>query len=195
MGLMQELQRINIKMYLEDPEALSAEEAFRVFNSWIPTTPDEVLIDVADYSHVPEGPVTLLVGHEANYSLDNDHAEPGLLYSRKRPAEGDLSARLSSALQAVIKACQRLESEPSLDGKVKFRGGDILLVANDRLNATNDEEGENALRAELEPVLAKLFAGASFAIERDTTSQLRLNLRVRCDTDANAATLLSNLAA
>ena len=59
----------------------------------------------------------------------------------------------------------------------------------------NDEEGENALRAELEPVLAKLFAGASFAIERDTTSQLRLNLRVRCDTDANAATLLSNLAA
>ena len=62
---MQDLQRINVKLYLEDPTALSAKETFRIFNSWIPTTPDEVLIDVADYSHVPDGPVTLLVGHDA----------------------------------------------------------------------------------------------------------------------------------
>ena len=192
---MQELQRINIKLYLEDPEALSAEQAFRIFNSWIPSTPDEVLIDVADYSHVPNGPVTLLVGHDANYSIDNDHSEPGLLYSRKQPAAGDLTARLTNALQATLKACQRLEADPALEGKVKFRGGDILLVANDRLNATNDSEGENALRAELEPVLAKLFGGAAYAIERDATPQLRLNLRIRCETDANAETLLGNLAA
>ena len=192
---MQELQRINIKFYLEDSAAFSAEEAFRIFNSWIPTTTDEVLIDVADYSHVPEGPVTLLVGHEANYSLDNDHAELGLLYSRKQPAEGNLAARLKSALMAALKACQRLEAEPSLEGKVKFRGGDILLVANDRLNAANDAEGESALRAELEPLLAKLFAGAEYAIERDSDARLRLNLRIRAKTEANAAALLCNLAA
>lgn len=192
---MQDLQRINIKVYFEDAQALSAEESFRIFNSWIPTTPDEVLIDVADYSHVPEGPVTLLVGHDANYSIDNYHAELGLLYSRKQPADGDLSTRLTSALRAVLKACQRLEAEPSLAGKVKFRGSEILLIANDRLNAANDAESENALRAELEPVLAKLFAGAEYAIERDATPQLRLNLRIRAKTDANTATLLGNLAA
>ena len=60
---MQDLQRINIKFFLAADAELSPAEAFRVFNTWIPTTPDEVLIDVADYSHVPEGPVTLLVGH------------------------------------------------------------------------------------------------------------------------------------
>jgi len=192
---MQDLQRINVKLFLAEDAELSAAEAFRVFNTWIPTTPDEVLIDVADYSHVPEGPVTLLVGHEANYSLDSSHAEPGLLYSRKQPAAGDLAARLESALRSALKACRRLEAEPSLEGKVKFRGGDLLLVANDRLNATNDEAGEGALCAALEPVLARLFAGAEYAIERDCDARLRLNLRVRAQTDADTATLLANLAA
>ena len=122
---MESLQRINLKFYLEDPASLSAQEAFRIFNSWIPTTPDEVLIDVADYSHLDEGPLTLLVGHEANYSLDNHSAELGLLYSRKQPADGDLSARLASAFKAALTACRRLEEEPSLAGKVKFRRGDV----------------------------------------------------------------------
>ena len=192
---MQDLQHINVKFFIAEDAGISPEEAFRIFNTWIPTPPDEVLIDVADYSHVPDGPVTLLVGHEANYSLDNSHAEPGLLYSRKQPAEGDLTARLENALRRALEACQRLETEPSLEGKVRFRGGDILFIANDRLNAVNDEAGENALRAVLEPVLAKLFAGGEYAIERDDDARLRLNLRVRAKTDADPATLLRNLAA
>ena len=192
---MQDLERINVKFYLADPNALSAEDTFRIFNNWIQTITDEVLIDVADYSHVPEGPVTLLVGHEANYSLDNGHAEPGLLYSRKQPAEGALSARIENAISSALKACQRLETEPSLENNVLFRGGDILIIANDRLNATNDAEGERILRSHLEPVLTRLFGGASFAIKRDPTPELRLNLRIHCETDATAATLLKNLAA
>ena len=192
---MEALQRINLKFYLEDPKSLSAQEAFRIFNSWIPTTPDEVLIDVADYSHLDEGPLTLLVGHEANYSLDNHSAELGLLYSRKQPADGDLAKRLASAFIAALTACRRLEEEPSLEGKVKFRCGDVLLVANDRLNATNDEVGENTLRAALGPLLAQLFADAEYAVERDPAPQLRLNLRIRCQTDADTAILLGNLTA
>ena len=192
---MESLQRINVKFYLEDPASLSAQEAFRIFNSWIPTTPGEVLIDVADYSHLDEGPLTILVGHEANYSLDNHSAELGLLYSRKQPADGDLTERLVSTFKAALTACRRLEEEPSLAGKVKFRRGDMSLVANDRLNATNDEVGENTLRAALDPVLAQLFAGAEYAIERDPAPELRLNLRIRCQTDADTAVLLGNLAA
>lgn len=192
---MESLQRINVKFYLEDPESLAAAEAFRIFNSWIPTTPDEVLIDVADYSHLAEGTLTLLVGHEANYSLDNHSAEMGLLYSRKQPADGDLPERLASAFKAALTACRRLEEEPSLAGKVKFRSDDVLLVANDRLNATNNEASENVLRAALDPVLAQLFAGAEYAVERDPAPELRLNLRIRCQTDAGTATLLDNLAA
>lgn len=192
---MEALQRINVKFYLEDPESLAAQAAFRIFNSWIPTTPGEVLIDVADYSHLAEGPLTLLVGHEANYSLDNHRAELGLLYSRKQPTDGPLTERLASAVKAALAACRRLEEDPSLAGTVKFRSGDVLLVANDRLNAPNDPAGENALRAALAPVLAQLFAGAECTVERDPAPQSRLTLRIRCQTDADAATLLGNLAA
>ena len=64
-------------------------------------TPDEVLIDVADYSHLSEGPADpARRAHEANYSLDNHSAEMGLLYSRKQPADGDLTERLASAFQS-----------------------------------------------------------------------------------------------
>ena len=51
------------------------------------------------------------------------------------------------------------------------------------------------LRAALDPVLAQLFAGAEYAVERDDAPQLRLNLRIRCQTNADTATLLGNLAA
>ena len=72
---MEDLQRINVKLYLQDPSSLSAEAAFRIFNAWISESSEEVLVDVADYSHVGHGPITLLIGHEANYSLDSDEGE------------------------------------------------------------------------------------------------------------------------
>ena len=44
--------RIQIKFYLESGQDIAPETWFRVFNTWIPVTTDEVLVDVADYSHV-----------------------------------------------------------------------------------------------------------------------------------------------
>ena len=36
------------------------------------------LIDVADYSHVPDGPGVMLVAHEGFFSLDQENHQPGL---------------------------------------------------------------------------------------------------------------------
>ncbi len=190
---MQDLQRINIKFYLEDADGLSAEEAFRTFNTWIPQTSDEVLIDVADYSHVGEGPITLLVGHSANYSLDIDDNGTGLLYARKQAQEGDLSARLSTAIQAALNACRRLETDPEL--KVKFRGGNLLIVANDRLHAPNSNAAEQELCEALAPVLDPLFAGATYEVERNPAEGERLNLHIRAEGSFAVQNLLDNLTA
>ena len=191
---MENLQRINVKFYLQDPSSLSGEAAFRIFNTWITESSEEVLVDVADYNHVGHGPITLLIGHEANYSLDSDEGEVGLLYARKQPQEGDLSSRLADILAAALNACRRLETAPELEDHVAFLGTQLKITANDRLCAPNTEEGENALRAALDPILNRLFAGGQYAVERDTTDGERLNLRVRSESHFTPEMLLANLA-
>jgi len=53
-----DIQKFAIKYFLEKGQSVEPETWFRTFNSWIPDEKDEVWIDVADYSHVREGPVT-----------------------------------------------------------------------------------------------------------------------------------------
>jgi hypothetical protein len=184
-----DLHRIQLKFYLPSSGSLSPEEAFRAFSTWIPITTDQTLIDVADYSHLPDGPLTVLVGHQANYILDHSDQRLGLLYARKQPLE----AGLRQALAEALKACRRLEQEPELKGKVSFAGGEFLLVANDRLHAPNTEETRQALTPHLDPVLAQLYGGARLDLSRDSDPRKRFNLRVRAGAAFAVADLLHNL--
>lgn len=184
-----DLHRIQLKFYLNPPANLSPEEVFRAFSAWIPTTPDQTLIDVADYSHLPDGPLTVLVGHQANYTLDHSDRRLGLLYTRKQPLETGLQQALGEAL----KACRRLEEESELAGRVSFAGGEFLLVANDRLRTPNTETTRQALAPQLDPVLARLYGGARLDISRDPNPRQRFNLLVRTDVFFVVADLLHNL--
>lgn len=191
---MDDLQRINVKFFLAAPGALETEEAFRIFNSWISPSTDELLVDVADYSHVPSGPVILLVGHEANYGIDDGDGRRGLLYARKQPLPGSLTHRLRSILTAGLQACRRLEETAELGGRVRFQGDELLLVANDRLRAPNTEETFAALQPQLSPVLEALFAGAPVSYERNPDPRQRFNLRVKTQASSDISQLLANLA-
>ena len=188
-----DLHRIQLKFYLNPPGDLAPEKAFRIFTAWIPQTPDQTLIDVADYSHLPNGPLTVLVGHQANYTLDRSDHRLGLLYARKQPLAGALEESLRQALRQALKACRRLEEEPELAGKIAFAGGEFLLVANDRLNAPNTEETRQTLASHLEPVLARLYRGAALHIARHPDPGQRFNLRVEAGASFGVAELLQNL--
>lgn len=184
-----DLHRIQLKFYLNPPGDLSPEEVFRAFSAWIPQTPDQTLIDVADYSHLPDGPLTVLVGHQANYTLDHSDRRLGLLYGRKQPLEGGLRQALTEALRA----CRRLEEEPELAGRVSFAGGEFMLVANDRLHAPNAETTRQALVPHLSPLLARLYGGVRLDLARDPDPRQRFNLRVRASASFAVADLLKNL--
>jgi hypothetical protein len=59
--------KIAVKLFA--PHAQVPEGALiPIYHHWIQnhSIPDHLLIDVADYEHVPEGPGTVLVAHEAN---------------------------------------------------------------------------------------------------------------------------------
>ncbi|MDE2999582.1 MAG: hypothetical protein OXU79_10950 [Gemmatimonadota bacterium] len=185
--------RIQIKFYLESGEDVAPETWFRVFNTWIPETTDEVLVDVADYSHVHHGPVTLLVGHEANYSIDRTDGKAGLLYDRKQPSEGGFEDRLASAFASALKACRKLERDSILAGAAKFRTDEVLIALNDRLLAPNSEETHAAVQADLHRVLGKLYGGADIAIRRDPDPRHRYTLNVDTGSRENVADLMRHL--
>jgi hypothetical protein len=157
------VQHINVKIFA-DGSADTANvlaEVVPVFHGWIRDGfCPEMLIDVADYRHVPAGPGVLLIGHEANYSLDNRENRLGLLYNRKASLDGGFQSRLKQAHGAALDACARLEREAPFSGKLKFDRNALEVFVNDRLLAPNNDEIWAALRPELE----KFFSG--FRIER-----------------------------
>ena len=122
------------------------------------------MIDVADYDHVPEGPGTVLVSHEANLSTDRA-GRPGLLYVRKRTLSGTTAERFQVVLKAALNAAAVLENHPDLAGKVSFRTDEFLIRIYDRLEAPNTPETFDSVRRELEAVLAEKFAKLRVKLE------------------------------
>lgn len=186
--------KISVKFYMDKGQDVASETWFKTFNKWISANegPD-VLIDVADYSHVKNGPVTLLVGHQYDISIDDADGKRGLLFNRKQPVDGDFGARLSAAVKQACELCQRIETDADVGGQVAFRGNAVCVALNDRLNAPNTEETLQAIQADLDAVLSKLYGDAKVSISRREDPKARLTLDVQADGDWSVEQLLENL--
>ena len=153
-----ELQHVNVKLFVKNPEEVDLEALIPVFHSWIQNQASgELLLDVADYRHVRSGPGVVLIGHQGNYSLDNTGGRLGVRYNRKAALEGTNQDRLVQATQAALAACQRLETEPRLDGKIQFNGREMEVFINDRLLAPNTPETRAAADSEFRTFFSTLF--------------------------------------
>lgn len=153
-----DLQRFAIKVYLEDPSQLDPKALIPVFHRWIQqrAIPGHLLIDVADYSHVPHGPGVMLMAYEGHFSLDSSDQRLGLMYMRKQPTEGSFAARFQAVLRATLQARELLAQEADLSGGLVFKDDEIVLAANDRLQAPNTTESFEVLRDELGQILPNL---------------------------------------
>lgn len=177
-----ELQRIGLKLFLADAARVDPRELVPVFHRWIQAgVSDQLLIDVADYTHVPDGPGVVLVAHEGNLALDGGAGRRGLQYYRKQPADGPLASRLTALCRLLVEAAARLESEPALEGRLRFLGNELQIVANDRLRAPNDEDTFAMLRATLDPFTGRLYPGLPVVVTRNPDPRERLTVSVRAD--------------
>jgi len=172
------MQHVNIKIFAKINAGVNVADAIPVFHRWIQKRElPEMLIDVADYSHVPEGPGVLLIAHEANYSLDQARDQLGLLYNRKaKDASGDA---LHQAYDAAVKACERLENEPEFGGKLAFDRDHLELVLNDRLAYPNTDEAWSDVKTEVERFFDGLFGAGQYVTERQGEPRERLRATVR----------------
>lgn len=188
-----ELQHVNVKVFVDGSEA-ALEPLVPVFHRWIQEKPlEELLLDVADYRHVFHGPGVMLIGHEANYSLDNTDGKLGVLYNRKTPLDGTNQDRLKQAARAALNALERLDAEPNLNGKFRFDGTHVQLVINDRFLAPNTPETRAAAEPELKKFYKTLFGANQYEALYEEDPRRRFGVTLRTSQPIPAEELLANL--
>lgn len=199
MRLKMEAQKIAIKFYAASDGGLTDHDFVPVLHTWIQnrSVPGHMLIDVADYSHVKDGPGTLLVAHEANIYLDRIDGQLGLTYSRKQPFTDTTSFqdRLTQSIVTALQSCAKLEEDPKLAGRLKFRTDEMVVFINDRLLAPNTPETFNATKFDIENVARTLFAGANVELEHYASAETVFEVHVRSSESTDLATLLGRVGA
>jgi len=151
-------KRISIKFYAEAQPGFDITQAVPVFHRWIREhlITNELLIDVADYKHVVDGPGVLLVGHEADYGLAVVAGRLELLYTRKREVGDSLAGVFHTLFAQSLAAARLLESDPELAG-LRIRTDKAEVAFLDRLHFKNAEENADAVNPTLQQVATAVY--------------------------------------
>jgi hypothetical protein len=173
------MQHLAIKIFAQPGAQLVANDAITVFHRWIQKRdfPD-LLIDVADYSHIAAGPGVVLMGLTAAYSLDNSSERLGLLYNRRSGVILDDESSLQQAYDSALAACARLETEPEFRGKLKFDAKGFQVTWNDRMLYPNTEESWTRLRPVVDAFLTRKFGAGAYNMRRNYDLRERLGAEV-----------------
>ncbi len=188
------LQKIGVKFFLEKGGELPLSSFIPVFHRWIQEDKLEgLLVDVAEYSHVHQGPGVLLVAQEANYSVDEMDGKRGFLYSQKRTPEKSKQEHLKTAFRRALKACSLLEKEPEAAGKVKFAVNHLQVFVNDRLEAPHGSEVSGKLEEILNSFLSWLYEGEKYLLLHEKDPRKRTGFEVKFEKAPDLETLLKQL--
>ena len=183
-------ERLQLKLYLEPSAHFELEALIPVFHRFIrDQVIKELLIDVVDYSHVPDGPGVVLIGHGADYYLGALDGAYGLVYSRKRGGPGP-EARLEDALRRLVNVARLLEQENGLH--LRFQSAQLSLRLTDRLHAPNDDATFASTKAEIEALFARIY-GSEIAVERLPASKEPLSVRIKASSSPTLEALLEKL--
>jgi len=189
-----ELQHVNFKLRISNPGEVDLAPLIPVFHAWIQGQVfGDLLLDVADYRHVPAGPGVVLIGQEGDYSVDHTDNHLGVRYNRKASLDGSNQDRLRQAARAALTACRRLEAEPGLGSAFRFNGREIELFINDRLLAPNRELTREAAQPELDVFFRQLFRGSDFSLSYDRDPRRLFAVSVASSRPFQVSELLSNL--
>jgi hypothetical protein len=160
-------QRVAVKLYLADAGHIDPQAVIPIFHDWIRRgAVPGLLVDVADYSHVKDGPGVLLIGHEADYALDLGEGRPGVLCRWKRGDEETTADRLAFALAGALRAAEAFETDPSFGDPARFDRGEALVAVEDRQAAPNEQATLDALRPALDEAVARVLGAMPVEVSR-----------------------------
>jgi hypothetical protein len=189
-----DLHKFGIKFFAADAQSLDILKLIPVYHRWIQQNAlEDLLIDVADYSHVPAGPGVMLIAHEGNYALDETGHERGVLYYSKRELTGALPERLALVAGKALKAAQLMSRDAELEGALRVPGNRLQFFANDRLVAPNTDAAYGEIEPALQTFLGRLYAGSRYSLVRERDPKERLAVRVQVEGEVGLDTLLARL--
>jgi hypothetical protein len=190
-----DLYKFGIKFFAADGDGIDILKLIPVYHRWIQQNAlEDLLIDVADYSHVPAGPGVMLIAHEGNYALDETGHERGVVYYSKQRLSGGPAERFALVARKALKAALLMSDDAELDGALKVPGDRLEFFANDRLVAPNTDAAYAELEPALKAFLDRLYAGAPYTLTRETNPKERLSVRVQAEGEVPLETLLARVA-
>lgn len=135
-----------------------------------------LLIDVADYAHVPNGPAVLLVGHDVDYAIDETSGELGLLTVRKRAGDEPVDKLFADTLRKALVAVAEIEK----DGRtgLSFAPGKLALQVFDRAAAENAEGDFAALEKGIASAVDQTLGTAQISRRDDDDARKALALGI-----------------
>ncbi len=185
------LRRYAVKIFVGPNVKLDGRACIPVFHRWIQAKSLEgLLIDVADYTHLSDGPQVVLVGHQGNLSVDDAGGRTGLMYTLKRAPEGPLVDRFLAVVRTLATAGHLLESDAELGDQVSFLGNELVFMPNDRLIAPADQASDELIRPTIQAVAERLFPDGSANILVDAGSRNRMTFTVTRVDPVPIATLI-----
>ena len=175
-----DLHKFGIKFYLKDYTNYSSKDYIPLFHEWIQNKkiPDHLLIDVADYSHVMDGPGIMLIAHEGYFSLDQENKKPSMLYMRKMNGKGSFEERFEFVYSMVLHMGKLLRHK-----KLEFKQNLFRFIANDRRLAANTNENQNLYKKEINGILKNKFPNASWDFSEITDGNERLAFTITFNSD------------
>jgi hypothetical protein len=188
-------QRLGVKVFVEDQDAFDRARMIEVFHRWIQENRiPGTLIDVHDYTHVPDGPGVLLVAHEWHLRTDEAGGRIGLEYELKRQGSATMAERLRQAIVGVLEAAAALQQDTADDNPVRFATREIVFRFTDRLAVPSTEAAFEEITPELENVLAGLYGEVPIEFERvgHTRGPLTLHMKVVGDGEWSLDELISS---
>ncbi len=188
-----ELQHVNVKVFVDGELSVDLYRFVEFFHEWIrDDVLDELLIDVVDYQHVPAGPAVMLIGHEADYAIDNAGHRFGLHYNGKAAIDGSNEDRLGQALAAALNACTLLEAHFAAEG-LRFSRTEFELFINDRALAPNTPQTLAAAQPQIEAFLKTALNHDQFTLTHDSDPRRRFRLTVNTATPVDFDAVLNTL--
>lgn len=189
-----DLQRIELKVFLDAPAGVRFETVLTVFDRWRQQTdhPSD-WVDLADYGHMKQGPVMLMAGKRDRVAVDTNLPGAGIVVQTQKGLSGSIEERFVEAFRRHLSMATRLTSEPEFPAGLMPRGGDWMVTINDRLQFPNNEATDQAVRSGLVAALDRLFGDAGYDLERDANPERRYAYRVRAEGNPTLTELATKL--